>query len=133
LLQGIKVLVAEDNNLNQRIVSFILQKQHADMAIVNNGSLAVARLREENFDVVLMDLQMPELDGFEAAEVIRRELKSTIPIIALSASKLTADMDKCLEAGMNASISKPFDPTELCELILKVIREHHNITGKHTL
>lgn len=123
LLKGLNILVAEDNSLNQRIAKFILQKQGAESTIVNNGGEAIEQLQQGGFDAVLMDLQMPEVDGYEATAYIRQTLKSNIPIIALSASTLEADERKCLDAGMNACISKPFDPNELCELILKLLKK----------
>jgi len=124
LLTGINILVAEDNSLNQRIVNFILQKQNALVTIVANGNLAVEQLTQKHFDVILMDLHMPELDGYETTEFIRKEMNNKIPIIALSASKLPDDVAKCLDAGMNACISKPVDPNELYELILKVLTDN---------
>ena len=115
--------MAEDNSLNQRIVNFILQKQNAKVTITPNGSVAIDEMRQTAFDIILMDIQMPERDGYEATRYIRDELRSLVPIIALSASKLEDDQKKCIAAGMNTCISKPFDPVELCELILKVLKE----------
>ncbi len=125
MLKGLHILVAEDNNLNQRIVKYILQKQEAEATIVPNGREAIEQLQQGGYDAVLMDLQMPEMDGYEATAYIRHTMNSNIPIIAMSASTLETDERKCLDAGMNACISKPFDPNELCEMILKLLNKQH--------
>jgi CheY-like chemotaxis protein len=113
-------LVAEDNKLNQKIANFILLKQNATVSIANNGQEAIDMLKEKPFDVILMDLHMPVLDGLEAVKFIREELKSNIPIIAFTASTFEDESDKCLAAGMDACVSKPFDAITLCNLILKL-------------
>jgi len=128
LLTGLSILVAEDNSLNQRIVNFILQKQHAEVVAVVNGSDAVEQVRNKDFDVILMDLQMPEMDGYEATSYIRQTLKKTVPVIAMSASNFEEDIKKCMQVGMNTCISKPFEPADLCELILKVLRDQKTTT-----
>ena len=130
MLSKIKILIAEDNLLNQKIAKFVLQKQNADVATVPNGNAAIAHLRENHVDVILMDIQMPELDGYETTQFIRQQMHSNIPIIALSASNLDDDARRCMDAGMNACISKPFDLNELSELILRLIEETKSTTRK---
>ncbi len=122
LLRGINILVAEDNKLNQKIANFILLKQNANVSIANNGEEAIEMLKEKTFDVVLMDLHMPVMDGLEAVRYIRQEMKSNVPVIAFTASTFDDESEKCLAAGMDACISKPFDATVLCSLILKLKR-----------
>src|ERR1700722_1055913 len=96
LLNGINILVAEDNILNQKIANFILKKQGAVVQSVLNGKEAIELLAAaNNFDVVLMDIQMPGMDGFMATEYIRKDLKNNIPIIGLTADMLVTATDEC--------------------------------------
>lgn len=128
MLSGYKILVAEDNPLNQKIAVFMLSKQGASVTTVLNGQEAVNELEKQHYDMVLMDLQMPEMDGFEATEYIRKTLKSKIPIVALSASSYDDEIKKCYYMGMNACITKPIDAEKLYDIIRK-ITEEHNITA----
>lgn len=118
LLEGISVLVAEDNLINQKVVSITLGKQGAKVHVAANGLAALDALRADNYDIVLMDLQMPEMDGYKATRMIRRELDGTIPIIAMTADALKGEAERCFEAGMNGYISKPFEPRDLYQEIL---------------
>jgi len=94
---------------------------------VLNGLEAIDLLGKENtFDVVLMDIQMPGMDGFKTTQYIRNSLNNNIPIIGLTADMFVTATDECTEAGMNACVSKPFDPNSLCALILSVIKENKN-------
>ena len=104
----LKILVAEDNEINQRVGTLMLMKMGHDAYFVGDGQAAVDRLNEEIFDVVLMDCQMPLLDGYEATRLVRSSSKQpNIPIIALTAYARDEDRDRCLNAGMTAYISKP--------------------------
>lgn len=127
MLKEYKILVAEDNSLNQKIATFLLEKEGAKVTMVGNGKEAVLRLEQETFDVVLMDLQMPEMDGFETTRYIRNIMKSDVPIIALSASNYDGEKEKCREAGMNACITKPIDIQKLNNLILELKKENRII------
>ncbi len=118
-IEGIRVLVAEDNIINQKVVGYTLQNRGAIVTIVNNGKEALFALRKGNFDVVLMDMQMPEMDGYEATTFIRKEMESTIPIIAMTANAIKGESDKCFEAGVDGYISKPFSQQELMIEILR--------------
>ena len=120
-LKDLKILVAEDNILNQKIVKIILEKLEATVWTTSNGHEAIELLKIEQFDVVLMDLNMPVMDGFETTNFIRKELRSEIPIIALTADYLISNEIECMEAGMNAIISKPFEPESFSDLILKLV------------
>lgn len=104
-----KVLVVEDIRLNQLLIKTILSDFGFEFDIVSNGKEAIEILLTNSYDIILMDLQMPEMNGFEATEYIRNTLHSEIPIIALTADVTTADITKCLEVGMNDYVSKPID------------------------
>lgn len=107
--KNIKVLVVEDIALNQLLMKTILDDFSFECEIAANGKLAVEKLHNESYDIVLMDLQMPEMNGFEATKYIRDVLKSKIPIIALTADVTTVDLAKCKAVGMNDYIAKPVD------------------------
>jgi CheY-like chemotaxis protein len=108
-LNRVRVLVAEDNLINQKIVRIMLQKAGCEVLAVDDGYQAVQAVQTNPFDLVLMDLHMPQLDGLQATRQIR-DLQSKakeVPIIALTASAFTDDRDRCLAAGMNDFITKP--------------------------
>ncbi|MHA7110935.1 response regulator [Sunxiuqinia elliptica] len=114
----LSILLVEDNVLNQRIVTFSLKKYNHEVTIANNGLEAIDRFKESTFDVVLMDLMMPEMDGLEATVKIR-EIENTetpgsrTPIIALTANTMDNDREKCLSYGMDEFMAKPFDIEKL--------------------
>tara|TARA_R110000868_G_scaffold259361_5_gene517330 strand:- start:93509 stop:95341 length:1833 start_codon:yes stop_codon:yes gene_type:complete len=115
-LKGKKVLLAEDNLVNQKVMKRFLERWEVDMTIVENGKEALKAIEKENFDVVLMDLQMPEMDGYEATQEIRSlsdPNKRNIPIIALTAAALKEVKEKVFACGMNDFVTKPFNPNEL--------------------
>ena len=127
LLSGLNILVAEDNLINQKIANYILTKQGAIVHTALNGNDAIDILSKNKIDVILMDLQMPGMDGLEAAKYIRNELKNNIPIIALTADIFAGGSNEIAEAGINACIAKPFEPVQLCELILGLINNNEHI------
>ena len=115
-LSRLRVLVVEDNLVNQKIVSKFLAKWEASVDIAENGVIAVAMVQEKEYDVVLMDLHMPEMNGYDATRAIRSmegDYYKSLPIIALTASAFLEDRDKIYTYGMNGYIIKPFNPTEL--------------------
>jgi len=122
-LKHIKVLVAEDIPLNQLLMKTILDDFGFEREIAANGKITIEKLEKGDFDIVLMDLQMPEMNGFEATEYIRNILKSDIPIIALTADVTTADLSKCRAVGMNDYIAKPVDERVLFSKILNLVRQ----------
>jgi CheY-like chemotaxis protein len=120
LLDGISVLVAEDNTINQKVVKNTLQKQGASVHIVGNGQEAIDALLKNDYDVVLMDLQMPEVDGYKATRYIREVMRKELPILAMTADALKGEAEKCFDVGMTGFISKPFEPRDLYHQILQV-------------
>jgi len=108
-LKNVSVLVVEDITLNQLLMRTLLDDFGFKCEIAANGKIGIEKLKTNTYDVILMDLQMPEMNGFEATEYIRKELKLTIPIIALTADVTTADLAKCKAVGMDDYISKPVD------------------------
>ncbi len=122
-IKDIKVLVVEDVTLNQSLMKIVLANFGFECDIADNGKIAVEKLQNKLYDIILMDLHMPEMNGFEATEYIRNTLNSKIPIIALTADVTTVDLAKCKAAGMNDYISKPVDDgllyTKITELVKK--------------
>jgi signal transduction histidine kinase/AmiR/NasT family two-component response regulator len=118
LTKGVSVLVAEDNSLNLKLMNIILGQMNCTIDTAANGKEAVEKVRKGSYDLILMDLQMPEMGGIEAAEIIRNEIKSATPIIALTARVLTEDRDACLKAGMNDFLTKPVDVAKLREKVI---------------
>jgi CheY-like chemotaxis protein len=116
----LRVLLAEDNAVNQMLAVRLLEKRGYTVTMVVNGRDAVAAFEKEPFDVILMDIQMPEMDGFEATAAIRVREKSTgghIPIIAMTAHSLVGDQERCLAAGMDSYVSKPIRTHQLFSVI----------------
>ena len=122
-VKSIKVLVAEDIRLNQLLMKTLLDDFGFECEIAENGQIAVDKLKNKTFNVVLMDLQMPIMNGFEATDYIRNELHSDIPIIALTADVTTVDLAKCKAVGMNDYIAKPVDEGLLYSKIVGAIKK----------
>ena len=121
-----RILLAEDNVVNQRLAVKLLTKRGHHVTVAENGKEAVAAFIKEPFDLILMDVQMPEMDGFEATAVIREREKETggrIPIIAMTAHAMKGDRERCLEAGMDEYVSKPIRPQAVVDAIESVIKE----------
>jgi PAS domain S-box-containing protein len=122
-IKNLRVLVVEDIALNQLLMKTLLDDFGFQREIAENGKIAVELLKHKDFDIVLMDLQMPEMNGFEATEYIRNELKSNIPIIALTADVTTVDLEKCKLVGMNDYIAKPVDEKLLYSKIASLVKK----------
>jgi two-component system sensor histidine kinase/response regulator len=121
---GLHILLAEDNPVNQQLAVKLLEKHGHRVVVANNGREALAALEKERFQLVLMDVQMPEMGGFEATASIRAQEKATgahLPIIAMTAHAMKGDREKCLEAGMDGYVSKPIKVKELLDAIDKAI------------
>lgn len=117
ILHNKKILVVDDNEMNRLVATTILQEYAVLITEAANGAEATALLREQDFDLVLMDIQMPVMDGLEATSFIRRELKSSVPVIALTANAIRGENEKCFAAGMNDYLSKPFEENQLIQIV----------------
>ena len=116
----VRILLVEDNRVNQVLATRILEKHGHHVSVAGNGLEALAILKSNTFDLVLMDIEMPEMDGLEATRSIRENESTSgkhLPIIAMTAHAMTGDKDKYLTAGMDAYISKPIEATQLVEMI----------------
>ena len=123
---NIKVLVVEDMPLNQLLMKTLLDDFGFECDIAANGKIAIENMQTNSYDIILMDLQMPEINGFEATEYIRNKLNSTIPIIALTADVTTVDLAKCKSVGMNDYIAKPVDERLLYGKMVGLIKKNAN-------
>ncbi|MGD1809169.1 response regulator [Dapis sp. BLCC M126] len=131
-LQGINLLLVEDNEINQEIAKELLQKIGCQVSVANNGLEAIAAVREHEFDAVLMDIQMPEMDGVEATKHIRalgntdapdKQRFTDLPIIAMTAHAMIGDKEVSLQAGMNAHVTKPINPNELFKTLARIVKQ----------
>jgi PAS domain S-box-containing protein len=118
-LKGKKILVVDDNVMNRMVATLILKEYGALISEAEDGEEAVNYLKNNHFDLVLMDLQMPISNGYNASEIIRKKLKLDIPIIALTANVIKGEKEKCFKVGMNDYLSKPFDEEQFLEIISK--------------
>nr|WP_253820846.1 transporter substrate-binding domain-containing protein [Vibrio sp. 99-70-13A1] len=117
-VRGADILLVEDNEVNQQVATELLELAQFNVTIANNGEEAVEAVQNNSFDVVLMDIQMPVMDGYLATEKIRNELQMTdLPIIAMTANAMASDKEKCLNAGMNDHVAKPIDPNALFHVL----------------
>ncbi|MBV5314289.1 MAG: PAS domain S-box protein [Prolixibacteraceae bacterium] len=121
-LKNISVLVVEDITLNQLLMKTLLDDFGFERDVADNGKIAIEKLQHKAYDVILMDLQMPEMNGFEATDYIRNTMKSNIPIIALTADVTTVDLAKCKAVGMNDYIAKPVDERILYSKIIGLVK-----------
>jgi two-component system sensor histidine kinase/response regulator len=114
--QSLSLLVAEDNTVNQRLIARLLEKRGHTVVLVRNGREALEAMDKQSFDIVLMDVQMPELDGFETTRLIRKREEASgvhLPIIALTAHAMQGDKERCLACGMDGYIPKPVQPEDM--------------------
>jgi CheY-like chemotaxis protein len=122
-IRNIKVLVVEDIALNQLLMKTVLDDFGFERDIASNGKIAIEKLQAKSYDIILMDLQMPEMNGFDATDYIRNKLNSKIPIIALTADVTTVDLAKCKAVGMNDYIPKPIDEKLLYNKIVGLVKK----------
>ena len=121
-----KILLVEDNLMNQKVVMFNLKKLNLEILPAVTGSQAIDLFKNNTFDLVLMDIMLPEMDGYEITGVIRKiekenNTENPVPIVALTANTYDNDKEKCFNAGMNDYISKPFNARQLIEMIEKYL------------
>lgn len=116
-----RILVVEDNSINQMLVKHTLLKSGAAVEIANNGTHALSFIEKNTYDIILMDLFMPELDGYQTTKIIREELHLNIPIVAMTALAIKGEEEKCFALGMNGYVSKPFTFESLCNEITRVL------------
>jgi CheY-like chemotaxis protein len=129
-LPRLRILVAEDNAINQRVIDSLLRRQGWTALLAGNGRLACEAWEREAFDLILMDIQMPEMDGLEAARWIRqrerdRQCANPIPVVALTAHASQAQHDQCMAAGMDGVVTKPVSLSALVKCIGEVFAKRH--------
>jgi len=120
-LRGRRILVAEDNPVNQKLVDFVLRKAGATVTLVDNGRQAIEYLRSNTCDLIVMDLQMPEMDGYETTSYLRSTLQVQIPILAMTANAINGERLRCLQCGMNDYMSKPFEFREFYQRLADLL------------
>ena len=122
---AVDILLVEDNKLNQQVVLGFLEESHANITIADNGLIALEKLASQHFDLVLMDIQMPEMDGITATLEIRKQEKhKDLAIIAMTAHAMSDELERCIEVGMNDYFTKPIDPSVLFSLIAKWLHKN---------
>ncbi|MFN3078104.1 MAG: response regulator, partial [Alphaproteobacteria bacterium] len=121
-LQGARILLVEDNRINQQVAEALLSQAGLHVSMAMNGREALFKVQQERYDAILMDIQMPEMDGYAATRAMRAipELAG-LPIIAMTANAMAEESEKCLEAGMNAHLAKPIEPDRLFRVLLQWI------------
>jgi two-component system, sensor histidine kinase len=130
MLSGKKILVVDDNEINRLVATTILGNYGAETVEAGNGAESVEYLKTAMVDLVLMDIQMPVMNGFDAAKAIRNEISKTLPVIALTANAIKGDNQKCLDAGMNDYIAKPFKEEDLLKMIAGMLKTKVSVKTK---
>ena len=125
-IRGARILLVEDNDINQQVARELLEQQGLRVDVVDNGEAAVSAVNTSPYDLVLMDIHMPVMDGYRATAEIRKDPAfSTLPIVAMTAQALLDDREKSLEAGMNDHVAKPIDPAKLFDTLIRWIQPAH--------
>lgn len=132
-ITGINILLVEDNLMNRMVVNYTLNYFNCKVSEATNGLEAIDILKKESFDIILMDVQMPEMGGIEATKIIRDDLKIDTPIIALTANAFKSEIDKCKEAGMNDYVTKPFEESVLIETLARYTINRDSVLPKVTI
>lgn len=133
----VKILVVEDNLLCRKLVTFFLKKWGYKYEVCANGKLALENLKLEKYDLILLDIQMPEMDGIKTAQKIRTEMKLGLPIIAMTSHASEEERERCLKAGINDYLTKPINEEALYNLtvnylfIVVVENQEHNLENKN--
>jgi signal transduction histidine kinase/response regulator of citrate/malate metabolism len=131
-LAGHRILAAEDNTMNQMLLTYIFQQWQLDFDFAENGQKAIDLLQQNKYDLVLMDIQMPVMDGYTATGIIRNELKMNIPVIAMTAKVLPGEKERCQSLGMNNYISKPLNENILYDILLDYLAPDTHANSHHT-
>ena len=121
LLKNIKVLVVEDNQVNQKLMDYVLRRVGASITLADDGREAIKKLKADSYDIIIMDLQMPNMDGYETTRYLRTRLRLRTPIMAMTANAIGGEHVRCMEAGMNDYMSKPFDFKEFYQRVAALL------------
>jgi two-component system sensor histidine kinase/response regulator len=133
-IKGSSILLVEDNEFNQQIAAELLADAGFKVDIAENGRISIEMLDKRSYDIVLMDMQMPVMDGVTATKEIRKDGRfRDLPILAMTANVMEADIEKCREAGMQDHIGKPIDPDEMFDKLLKWVKPHQSEEAKETI
>jgi CheY-like chemotaxis protein len=131
-IEGAHILLVEDNDLNQEVATELLTDAGFIVDLAENGQLALEKLSSTNYDIVLMDMQMPVMDGVTATRNIRKQLRfQHLPIVAMTANAMQGDRDRCMAAGMNDHVAKPIEPEELWKALLKWVKPRSSSPAKN--
>ncbi len=133
IIAGKKILIADDNKMNRLVAGAMLKNYNPLLLQAVNGADALEKIKEHQPDIVLMDVQMPELDGIEATKIIRNTISKTLPVIALTALAIKGDEQKCKDAGMSDYLSKPFEETQLVNMVSKWLGGQEEIENNTAL
>ncbi|MCK9389555.1 MAG: response regulator, partial [Sulfuritalea sp.] len=126
-IQGARILLVDDNDLNQEVATELLTDAGFVIDVAENGRIAVDKIRATAYDIVLMDMQMPVMDGVTATREIRKEARfKDLPVVAMTANAMQGDRDRCMAAGMNDHVAKPIEPEDLWKMLLKWIKPRHS-------
>ncbi|MFA7415709.1 MAG: response regulator, partial [Rhizobium sp.] len=129
-IQGARILLVEDNELNQEVATELLRNVGFIVDVAENGQVALDKVRVAEYDIVLMDMQMPVMDGVTATQEIRKEMRfKDLPVVAMTANAMQDDRDRCMAAGMDDHVAKPIEPEDLWKALLKWIRPRRSMAG----
>jgi two-component system sensor histidine kinase/response regulator len=125
-IKGARILLVEDNDLNQEVATELLHDAGFLVDLAGNGQIALEKIRSTHYDIVLMDMQMPVMDGVTATQEIRKDVRfKDLPVVAMTANAMQGDRDRCMAAGMNDHVAKPIEPEDLWKALLKWIKPRH--------
>ena len=130
-IKGARILLVEDNELNQEVAVGLLGEAGLEVELADNGQIALEKLEAQNYDLVLMDMQMPVMDGIAATEKLRAQPRfARLPIVAMTANAMPQDRERCAQAGMNDHVAKPIEPSELFRALLRWIEPRHQVVAR---
>jgi CheY-like chemotaxis protein len=131
MLRGVRILLVEDNELNREVAGALLVDVGVQLDTANNGQIALQRLQEQTYDMILMDMQMPVMDGLTATRLLRAQTEfAALPVIAMTANAMESDRQACLQAGMNDHLPKPIEPDQLYSMLLQWLRPAAEIPSR---